>query len=486
MFGLVARVLFLPSAAGTVYWTVGDAVQKKAADIKTLQARAPELGEIKRSCSIADDCLKHNQSILAIIQRELDQVKRAIESAHIQLEEQKKRVETASEDREAAADALQSSASNVQEASADVKQAKKALDASRAAVSARTAEVRQANEALANATAHLETVITGSAPDEIPSAYADEENKQTALDAAQAELREAEKREAEDSRTASDAEELLQKREIQQQEAQKDFDHASATLRSAQGVLEKMRERSRPVQLKISELSESLDAQKSRVDALTKVSNDLHDAVRRLQDQHDADQRRVADDSRCIESLRMAEGQARHAAAAYNATRHAYAAAPNEYLLGPAWEAKDRLDKFRYQWHELQIKCAPQTCLDPLRPCAPRIPTLAKPLGCETDTGGTCRWLWCDPSRNAFCDHDTSSCQCLPGTCGISGQCQSRGPPPAATLEEPAVLERAEATSSGSLKIFVVIFAAMVGMTAAAAQKRSGSRDAILSERLLD
>lgn len=188
-------------------------------------------------------------------------------------------------------------------------------------------------------------------------------------------------------------------------------------------------------------------------------------------------QNAIVDDSHCIESLQSVQGQVQHAETVYNATCHAYSVSHSDDLLEAVWGTKDTLDKFMYDYYMTQKKCGPDTV---------QVPEMPAPSVCEQETGGTCKFLWCDASRNAYCDQATSSCRCPPTTCAIGGSCQSRGPPPCATLDEPAMPELAETPAGGNLKIiFVVAFAMLLGMAAAAVPKRSGSRNVVLSEELL-
>ncbi|CAK0838419.1 unnamed protein product [Prorocentrum cordatum] len=478
MFGLATRMLLLSVAGGTTYWTVDDAVEKKAADIKTLQALDPELEEISKSSSVADEHLKGNQSILEMVQSDLDEVKKANQKSLIHLKEQNANVEQAIKEIDAVKEKLQKSVAKAREASAHEKKAKKDLEASERAANARTAEMQKASEAYANAEAHLEAVITGEDPNEIPSAYDDKKDKKKRLEAAQAELKEAEKSKADNSKAVSEAVTQMEKRRFEQQVEQKAFDDASASLRHAEKARKKLSDNSRPEQLNVQSLSQALEVLKRSVDHLTSESNELKRILRQKQRQHDALQRTITDDSHCIESLRSAQGQVQHAANVYNATSHAYSVSQSDDLLEAVWGAKDELDKFRYDLYVTQKKCAPDTF---------HLPDMAPPPSCEKETGGTCKLLWCDASRNAYCEQATSSCRCPPATCASGGECRPRGSPPLATLPPTAVFAEAAVpeSASGSPKILIVVLAVLIGVAAAARQKRSGSRKVILSERLL-
>lgn len=483
MFGLVARMLLLSSAAGTVYWTVNDAVQKKAADIKTLQEGAFELEEINKSFSIADERVKGNQSILAVVQQEFDGNKNASERSLLQLKEQNEQVDKLIKEMDAVKAKLQHSIAKGREASADEKQAKDALEASERALTAKIAEVQKANEAYANAKDHLEAVITGGDTNEIPSAYTDTEDYEKTLEAAQAELKAAEKSKADNFMTVIEKVALVQKREVEQQKKQTAFDDASAALRHAEEAQKNMRDKTRPDQLKVQDQSKSLEAQKRAVDHLTSERNRLHNILEQKQNQHDELQNTIVDDSHCIESLRSWQGQVQSAAQVYNATLHAYTVSHSDDLLEAVWGTKDALDKFTYDSYLTQKKCAPDTL---------HLSKMSAPPSCEKETGGTCSFLWCDASRHSYCDQATKTCRCPLAACATSsGECRSRGPPPTAALEEPAVPEQAETPARGNLKIFIIVFFAMlVGMAAAAAlavHKRSGSRNGgMLSESFLE
>lgn len=479
MLGRVARILLLAPAAGTVYWTVDDEVQKKSADIQTLQSQASELGEMQKSSSIVDNLFKGNVSILNIIQGALDDAKTGLERTALQVKGQNERVERATKESEAATDKLQKSIANAQDASADAKQANEAFNVSGEAVLAKEAVVQKAITAYTNAKAHLDDLISYNRLDETPAANADKEDKNTALEAAEAELKAAKKSSATQSETMNEAMELAQKRGVEQQEAQKALDDAIATLKHAQGALEKKKAQNAPHLLEVQRLSRSFDAQKSTVDSLKSESERMHRNLKLQQHRHDELQKMIADDSSCIDCLRNLQAKVQSAAAAYDAEQQAYAAAHSDELLQAAWGAKDSLDNFRLEFYEMQKQCAPQTV---------HIPDSAEPPPvCAKATGGSCSILWCYRSRHAYCDQATSSCLCSSDSCAVNGQCQSRGPPPAAALEEPAVPEQAEAPARGSLKIYVVVSAAvLVGMLVAAVQKRRDSRTISLTEKLIE
>lgn len=241
MFGLVARMLLLSSAAGTVFWTVNDEVQKKVADTKALQEVASELGEINNSVSVADERLKQNQSILLIIQDELGDAKNASGLSLHQLKEQNETVQKKIKETDIVKAKLQKSAAKSQEASADEIHTKDTLEASEKAIPAKETAVQKANDAYANAKAHLEAVITGDNVNDILAAHADVEDKKNTLEAAQAELKAAKKSKAENSKTVSEKAALVQKRRVEQQDEQKAFDDASAALGHARGAEENYR-----------------------------------------------------------------------------------------------------------------------------------------------------------------------------------------------------------------------------------------------------
>jgi len=474
----VAGVLLLAPAAGTVFWTVDDAVQKKIADVQTSQSQASELEAIQKSTRFVDNLLTGNQSILQIIQKQLNDAKKEARGTGIQVQEQKTRVEQATRNSTAAKVKLQKSIAKTQDSFADVQQAKAALNAAEVAFHAKEAEVQTARAAYEKAYAHLNELIDQQRDGEIASAYADMEYKKHALEAAEAELRAAKTNKDTQSETLSEAMKLAHKREVEQQNAQRAFDDASATLEREKAMLKRLKAKHAPYLLNVQRLSRSFDNQNSTVESLKSESERMHQNLQLKQDQHDALRRTIAIDASCIVSLRNLQEQVRYAEAAYNATRLAFTESHTNDLLQAAWGAWDTLDNFRLDFHYMQKRCAPQTV---------NIPASAKPPPvCDKNTGGSCRILWCYSSRHAYCDQSTSNCLCSSDSCSVLGQSQSRGPPPAATLEEPAVPEQAEAPTSGSLKICVVVLAVLIVMTAAAVQKRSDSRNVILTERLIE
>lgn len=244
-------------------------------------------------------------------------------------------------------------------------------------------------------------------------------------------------------------------------------------------MLEEKTSKNAPMLLMVQRLNSSFEAQKKAVEDAQSESLTLHENLQLKQRQHDALRETIAHDSSCIKGLRNVQEQVQHAEAAYKATRSAYAESSSVGLLQAAWGAKDSLDALNMTFYKLQKDCAREGF---------DIPDSAEPPPvCAKSTDGTCGYLWCDRSRNAYCDRATSSCLCSSENCATStGQCKPRGTPFAATLEEPVVPEQAETPASGGLKICVVVFAVLVGMAAATVQKRSGSRNVMLSERLVE
>eukprot|EP00811_Abedinium_folium_P006861 NODE_16328_length_1000_cov_4.337915.p1 GENE.NODE_16328_length_1000_cov_4.337915~~NODE_16328_length_1000_cov_4.337915.p1 ORF type:complete len:206 (+),score=37.10 NODE_16328_length_1000_cov_4.337915:213-830(+) len=124
-----------------------------------------------------------------------------------------------------------------------------------------------------------------------------------------------------------------------------------------------------------------------------------------------------------------------------------------------------------------RCQCAPESCETPDGSCVEE---------CLQDTGGSCSWFDCDPTRGlTFCNEESKCiCQKGKGLCSINGACGRSSnpiPPPTAAISE-AIVGPEHASSPPAIAAFggaVALF--LVAGLACRRRRRTATAEPLLS-----
>mmetsp|Transcript_121064 Transcript_121064/g.328525 ORF Transcript_121064/g.328525 Transcript_121064/m.328525 type:complete len:485 (-) Transcript_121064:108-1562(-) len=437
---IVALVFPLKLAAGTSRWTSENESEELAADVRSSSKTFSTLQAINRSSRVVDLMLSRNISVEEIIKQTIAHRERE-NGTLADLHRQKNLLEQDEKIRSEKEAALRRATAKASLASAARKQAKQACEGAKHTVIGKVATKQNAEAALEDAKRHLEDVVQDTLSSDVLAANSDLIHRTAKLKAAEEELAQAESNKTARATALTEAIARSSRLEARRQEAQEAFASASAEVTSVAGTLGEIRKEARPALSRVEKLNQSLEEQTSVVEALRSQSASLHEKLDAAQKKYTELQEVLKEDSGCKHDLQQAEARVRHASTSYNLTIAAYQASPHDpNLLGSAWDSIDELENATYQKYLRQKACAPEGVDIP-----PRTP----PAPCGKDTGGTCRVLWCDASRGAYCDW-TYACLCAGATCARDGVCRPRGPPATAPRPRRSPRRRPPPARSGS------------------------------------
>lgn len=134
----------------------------------------------------------------------------------------------------------------------------------------------------------------------------------------------------------------------------------------------------------------------------------------------------ISHDGDCIGKMKAAEQKLADEEKNWKGTLNAYnqldpgsapAGAVKGYKSG-LWAIRETIEETTYALTQTQKDCAP---ID--------IPDRKPPEKCETETGGTCAWLWCFQKRKAACVAGKCVCEELMCAETSDGVCQPRNDP---------------------------------------------------------
>jgi hypothetical protein len=463
MVKFVALTLLTVHVTVTAGWNSTDERHKEAADKEKSARLISQLGPIRRTLESLKNYSDLNRTILDIQNRNLEEEKQRYAYLNKTVMRQKSVVDSITEKQGSDRAVLAASTAKLRNVTASAKDCEGALEAATSECAARSAEVDKAAQALSHAIQHFDDAV--SSPSKILTAENEREAKENALKAARAALQHAENNKAAKAKALNEAMLLVQNASIENAKANTTFNADTAKLTIESLLLSQMTAQIAHVSVLVENLTKAAAEQASLVGILDSNCSFWRRELESKQAQLAKLEHTFKDDSACVQNLREKREQVHDANAWFNRILLAYHSTPSSpELYRATWLARDKLDSALFDLYLVQKDCAPEGSLGRVSP----------PETCEADTGGTCSFLFCWPSRHATCGDD-HRCTCPVGTCAKDGACVSRGQPdhglPTVPKRPETEMETQAVISSGFAPL-VFMSAVLIGVIAAVAMKK--------------